>query len=208
MNDKGKVTKKKHLDELFELKAQIEALIKKSRVKDKTIHDLSKNLDNARDTIKNLKSEKSQQKMSKTKLTGEIRKLEKKFVDKKTVINMKTSSQHEKLKSVVNKSETSDENENVSTVIGSSSHPSILCIAGPIHSSMITHWNPLPLESSSFATMVTHTAQSPPPSYFLCSTQEFQEMIDKMCKRVFEKLGLGIYMNEEEMYEVFGSLAL
>ena len=60
MNDKGKVTKKKHLDELFELKAQIEALIKKSRVKDKTIHDLSKNLDNARDTIKNLKSEKTQ----------------------------------------------------------------------------------------------------------------------------------------------------
>ena len=58
INEKAKEAKKIHLNEIVELKAQIEVLSKNLRVKDKTIHDLSKTLNNARDTIKNLKSEK------------------------------------------------------------------------------------------------------------------------------------------------------
>ena len=181
MNDKAKEAEKKHLDKAFELKAQIQALSKNSRVQDKKIHDLSKNVENARHTIKNLKSEKSQLKMSKTKLTGEKRELEKKLVDKKSVKNMKTNRQQTKLKSVVVETKICDENENVPSSTGSS----------PLYSSMIAHWNPPPLESSSFTTMVAHSAQSLPPSGSLCSTQEFQEMLDKMCERVFAKLGWG-----------------
>ena len=63
INDKSKEAKKIHLKETIELKAQIEVLSQCLRVKDKTIHDLSKTLNNARDTIKNLKSEKSKLKM-------------------------------------------------------------------------------------------------------------------------------------------------
>ena len=44
MNEKAK---EKHIDEVFELKTQIQALSKNSKVKDKTIYDLSKILDNA-----------------------------------------------------------------------------------------------------------------------------------------------------------------
>ena len=74
---KAKNANKKQYEEAVNLKAQIEALNKNLKAKDKITHDLSKNLDNARNTIKNLKSEKSLLKVSKTKLEGEIRKLEK-----------------------------------------------------------------------------------------------------------------------------------
>ena len=85
MNGKAKEAKKKHLDEVSELKGEVDALRKNVRVKDKTIYDLNKNLNQARDTIKNLKSEKSQLKLSKTKLMGEITKLEKKLIEKKVL---------------------------------------------------------------------------------------------------------------------------
>ena len=48
--------------------------------------------------------------MSKTKLTGEKRELEKKLVDKKSVKNMKTNRQQTELKSVVVETKICDEN--------------------------------------------------------------------------------------------------
>ena len=191
--EKSKEAKKKHLNEIVGLKAQTEVLSKNLRVKDKTINDLSKNLNNARDTLKNLKSEKSKLKISETKLTGEIRKLEKKLVEKKSVTKKTTSGHHALLNSVEVVSKTCDENENVPTLKGSLSCPSISSTPSPLYSSMICHWNPLPLEIPPFTTMVTHTAQLPPPSCSLWSSQEFQEMIDKMRERVFAKLGWDKY---------------
>ena len=63
--------------------------------------------------------------------------------------------------------------------------------SNPIYASMIAHWNPLPVEISSLPnSMVTHTVVKPPsPILSLCSAEEFQEMIDKMCERVFANLG-------------------
>ena len=193
MNDKAKEAKKKHFDEVSELKVQVETLKKNLKVKDKTIYDLSQNLNNARNIIKNLKSEKSQLKMSKTKLTGEIRKLEKKLVEEKSAINLKKCGQHATLNSVGLESKTYNENKNVTTLRGSMPIPSIPSPANPLYSSMITHWNPLPLEISSSATIVAHTVKSQASSCSLWSAQEFQEMLDKMCERVFAKLGWDKY---------------
>ena len=57
------------------------------------------------------------------------------------------------------------------------------------------HWNPLPVKISLTPnSMVTHTVvKSPSPILSLCSAEEFQEMIDKMCERVFAKLGWNNY---------------
>ena len=134
----------------------------------------------------NYKSERSQLKTCQTRLESEVRKL-------------KLKQDKEKKKHF--KSEYKDENSNTKSLTQvafsdiSTSSDSANPVFIPLYSSMITHWNPLPLEISSITTMATHAVQSPPPtpSCSLVSTQEFQEMFDKMCERVFANLGWGKY---------------
>ena len=62
---------------------------------------------------------------------------------------------------------------------------------GPLSTSMVSHWNPLPVKISRISdsiTMVTHTVTTSSPTLSLCSAQEFREMFDKMCERLFAKL--------------------
>ena len=121
----------------------------------------------------NYKSERSQLKTCQTRLESEIRKLKQK---------------QDKEKKKPFKSEYKDENSNTKsfTQVAFSDIPtssdSANPVCSPLYSSMITHWNPLPLEIFSITTMATHAVHSPPPtlSCSLVSTQEFQEMIDRI----------------------------
>jgi chromosome segregation ATPase len=80
---KKKENKKKFETEIVQLQDQVKALNKSNKLKDKEIHDLSKHGENARDTIKNLKSEKSTLKISKSKLESEVKKFQNKLAKKK-----------------------------------------------------------------------------------------------------------------------------
>ena len=183
---KLKEFKKKHVVELKEQQAQVNDLKNTLKGKAKENHDLSKALESSRSTIRNYKSERSQLKTCQTRLESEIRKLKQK---------------QDKEKKKPFKSEYKDENSNTKsfTQVAFSDIPtssdSANPVCSPLYSSMITHWNPLPLEIFPITTMATHAVHSPPPtlSCSLVSTQEFQEMIDKMCERVFANLGWGKY---------------
>ena len=176
--------KKKHVVELKEQQAQVNDLKNTLKGKAKENHDLSKALESSRSTIRNYKSERSQLKTCQTRLESEIRKLKQK---------------QDKEKKKPFKSEYKDENSNTKSQVAFSDIPtspdSANPVCSPLYSSMITHWNPLPLEIFPITTMATHAVHSPPPtlSCSLVSTQEFQEMIDKMCERVFANLGWGKY---------------
>ena len=93
---KAKETRKKLNDEISELQSKVQAVAKGNKSKDKDIHDLSKNLNAARDTIKNLKEEKSSLKINKTKLESEVKKLEKK-VHKKVFVAVKQTQTDSKV---------------------------------------------------------------------------------------------------------------
>ena len=182
-----KDTKKMHLQDMNKANTTIKSLEKRGKGLEKEIHNLRRNLESSRDTLKNLKSDHSSLKISKAKLEAEKRKLEKLFNQREFKIaklNKKdTDINRNPLK---HSSSPSDKLETIPSSISSSS--------GPVYTSMIAHWNPLPVEISlmpnSLVTMVTHiTTNLPPPSFSFWSAEEYQEMIDKMCERVFSKLG-------------------
>ena len=75
---KFKENKKKYLEELNELQLQIKDLAKTNKTREKEVHDLNRNLENTRGSLKSCKTEKSQLKINKTKLEVEIRKLKQK----------------------------------------------------------------------------------------------------------------------------------
>ena len=180
--------KKSHLQKINHANSTIKALEKNEKVLEKEIHNLKRNLERSRDSLKNLISDNSSLKIGKAKLETEKRRLE------------KLVSQRDLKVSNLIKKEDIDHNKNqikledsaalVSTQISSVSSISNL---EPCYTSMIAHWNPLPVKNSSMSnlsiSMVTHSIKLPPPSCSLFSSQEFQEMIDKMCARVFAKLG-------------------
>ena len=82
LENKYKVTKHELLDDVNKMNHKIKALEKALKVKEKENFDISRNLNNARDNIKNLKSEKAHIKTCKTKLENDKRKLEKKLKEK------------------------------------------------------------------------------------------------------------------------------
>ena len=55
------------------VQAEVKDLTKANKSREKEIHDLKRNLQNTRDSLKNCKAEKSQLKTNKTKLEAEIR---------------------------------------------------------------------------------------------------------------------------------------
>ena len=170
---------------------------KRGKGLEKEIHNLKRNLECSRDALKNLKSDHSSLKISKAKLETEKRKLEKlvnqrefkiaKLNKKDTDLNQNYLRHEDSAaSSFTHSSSPYGKSEAIPSSISSSS--------GPVYASMLAHWNPLPVEISlmpnSLITMVTHiTTNLPPPSFSFWSAEEYQEMIDKMCERVFSKLG-------------------
>ena len=77
VESKIKEAKRKYEVELKELELQVKNLTKINKMKEKEIHRVNKVLENARTTIKHAKSENSKLKTCKSRLEGEIRKLEK-----------------------------------------------------------------------------------------------------------------------------------
>ena len=185
-----KESKKINLQEMNHAKSNIKALEKSGKVLEKEIHNLKRDLEISRENLKKLRSDNSSLKISKAKLEKEKRKLEK-VVDQKdskvTKLNMKEASDinenYLKLEYPTQICSFSDESKQELNYSPSSS------TSGPSYSSMITHWNPLPLKTSTIVTMVSHTVQPPPSICSLWNAQEYQEMINKLCERVFAKLG-------------------
>ena len=77
IENKLKETKTKLGCEVSKLKVRIKSAEKSKKSLEKENFDVNRNLINARDTIKNMKSEKLQLKISKSKLKSEMRKIEK-----------------------------------------------------------------------------------------------------------------------------------
>ena len=189
-----KETKKSHKQEIANANSTIKSMEKGKKDQEKVIYNLKRNLESTRDILKNLKSDNSSLKISKAKLETEKRKLEK-LIDQRDFKIAKLNKNYTDLNK--NYVKPNDSSASSSTLKSSSpvkpvAIPSpIFTPSNPIYPSMIAHWNPLPVEISSLPySMVTHTVAKPPsPILSLCSAEEFQEMIDKMCERVFAKLG-------------------
>jgi len=184
---KHKEFKKKQFSELKEQQAQVNDLKNVVKAKAKENHNLiSKALESARLTIRNNKAERSQLKTCQTRLESEVKKLRQmQDKEKKKEISKPINSKY-----IDENSNTKSFHQFAFSVPPTSSDSSLF---NPVYSTMITHWNPLPLETSSLTSMVTHTAPPPLSSCALWTTQEFQDMIDKMCERVFARLGWGKY---------------
>jgi len=144
---KFKDTKTKLVKEVHDLKADIKMLEKTKKFKEKENFDLNRNLVNARDTIKNIKSEKSQLKISKSKLETDMRKL----LTKPTRI---ISNENDCSKKILS----SKAESKVDTTLINGYFP-------PFLPSMISHFIPVnsvnQTSSSSLSSMYAHCVPSP-----------------------------------------------
>ena len=167
--NKIKDGKKKHEEELKELKSKISTLDKANKRKEKELHNLGRILENTRATNKACKVEKSQLLINKSKLEAELRKLKK----------IQTTKSKEVFE---NKSNTADENANYST------NP---CISWKqldlsVSPSLVSHWNPHCTRSQqrpeSIISMVTHCISS--------RKDDFEDITEEkmISKEAFEEL--------------------
>ena len=162
---KIKGMKKKHSEEVSDLQMQVSKLNKVLKAKDKVVN----HLDNAQETIKTLKAEKSLLKTSKTKLEGEIRKLEKKLktaVENKNICQSKFSVNTIRKNGDETKLEASDSNANY--ISAATPDPVVHCQIHPTMSpSMVSHWNPhfinTPQYHDSMQSMIAHCILIQPP---------------------------------------------
>ena len=156
---KLKEIKNKLVDNIQDLKAEIKVLEKTKKPKEKENCDLNRNLVNAHDTIKNIKTEKSLLKMSKSRLETDIRKLEKTVQKKPT--NLKSIEEYIPTKLISSKA--------VSRIITRSFPSSLVSHCIPFNSKN-------QLSSSSVTSMYTHCVP------FSCSSandtsKEFKTLI-------------------------------
>ena len=171
LESKTKELKKKHGEELKTLKYQIRDLENENKRKVKEIHDLGRNLENTRSTVKTLKLEKSQLKTCKTKLENEIKKLKKvQKIENEEVLCSKPNT---------------DKNANYTSNAGVLPElPQQLFLP-----SMVTHWNPLLTKASqrprSTTSMLAHCAMLPHPESSFLSMAEIIEAFDKALERWF-----------------------
>lgn len=103
IENKLKETKTKLGSEVHNLKVEMKAMEKTKKSMEKENIDLNRNLNTTRDTIKNIKYEKSQLKISKSKLESDLRKLQKNVNKNK---NQKLSKEESKNPSKLISSET------------------------------------------------------------------------------------------------------
>ena len=192
-----KEAKKSHHAEINNANSTIKSLEKGKKCLEKEIYDIKRNLDGSLDKIKHLKTDHSSLKVCKNKLDKEINKL-KKVLSQKDYIILKLGENKEldlngnhkrlRLSSLDTSSSTMPQSSS------SSSKSECHCTSttfGPIFSSMVSHWNSLPLRTSSsnsIASMITHCVKSHSTTSSLCTAQEFQEMLDRLVERAFANL--------------------
>ena len=174
---KIKENKKKHTEEIRDLQAELSKLSKTLKTK----HKIENDLNNARETIKTLKLEKSSLKTCKTKLEGESRKLKKKLKIIESKQNWHTKEVAHDNDNNENVCQTNDTNANYMTE--SVAIPAVEFHMYPIISpSMVSHWNPIylsniPQNPDSIKSMIAHCNMLPPPEEdkFL-SKEDFLEL--------------------------------
>ena len=158
--------KSKHDSDIKDFKFQVKDLDKENKRKEKEIHNLSRNIENARSTIKTYKHEKSQLLIGKSKLEAELGKLKK----------MKTT----KIKDLPqSKQNTDDENANhTSSPDVILDQPELLFLP-----SMIAHWNPHDTKSyqgaGSITSMISHYKDDFEKNGELITRGVFEELIEE-----------------------------
>ena len=187
-----KDAKKRHLQEINHANTVIKTLEKGKKGLDKEIHDLNRSLGSTRVTLKNLKTELSSLKMNKTKLEAEIVKLEKVVSKRDSKITQLSKKDVNENYVKVTDSGTSFSKSSPCSSSSIKSLSSTLSASSPPFTSMISHWNPLPivppLMPDSITTMVTHCIRLPPPLFSFMATKEFQEEMERIFERAFSKL--------------------
>ena len=190
-----KNAKKNHLQEIKQANAVIKSLEKGGKGFEKEIHNLRRNLETTRDTLRTLKTEHSSLKMNKNKLETKIRNLEKVVSQKdfkRVKVNKKENTDLNQNCSEFSDSTTSSFTMNMPCNLEPTSISSFPTMSGPSFTSMLSHWNPSPitppLMPNSITTMITHCLRSPSPTYSLCSVKEYQEMIERIIERAFANL--------------------
>ena len=167
------------MEEVQELREQLTKLNKVSKAKSKVDRDFS----NARETIKNLKAEKSFLKTHKTKLEGETKKLEKRIRNISCAKN--TFSDRDIKNDNDDEGKTGDINANNITSTSSSAFVPAYPNSFP---SMVSYWNPaletIPQGAHSIPSMINHCTLSllppgpppPPDKEKLVSKEEFLQL--------------------------------
>ena len=177
LENKYKVTKHELLDDVNKMNHKIKALEKALKVKEKENFDISRNLNNARDNIKNLKSEKAHIKTCKTKLENDKRKLEKKLKEKE-IFQVKPP-QTDTSKNYPSSSPSSCISPRITSASLNSFPPT----------SMVSHFIPLYSMhiSGCTASMVTHRGSSWPnktDEKNLVSKEEFLELWEEFLEQI------------------------
>ena len=165
---KLKEIKYKHADELKKLQVQVKHLENEKKASDKENHDLTRNLRNTRDSLKNCKSEKSLLKTCRTKLETKIRNLEQQKITKQ-----------------VDHGNPLDENSNNTEACTKkrTSMPSLS--SHSLIPSMVSHCNPnLTSITSDLSSMVAHCTMLPPPGSLPLSIEEVLEALEKAVQRI------------------------
>ena len=183
-----KNTKKKHVEEVRELKDDTKALNKLLKQKDKASHDLIKNLENARETVKKNKLEKSALKARITKLEANLRKSEKQLVERNKPAKA-SKQENDDIKNNNNsilKLESCEGNVEERIVVTTNNSVLSSAVLGELPTSMLSHWNPnltKPLQDpSSITSMIAHCAVKEKligKSEFLKMWAEFLEQIKR-----------------------------
>ena len=186
---KIKDIKNKHTEEVRDLESRVGKLSKALKVKEKVENDLN----NARETIKTLKSEKSLLKTVKTKLEGETRKLEKRL---KIMQNKKFSDEK-----VVDITKKNDDENNSKTVDNEVPLLATFQTFPTCSPSFVSHWIPHlsdtpPQNQCSFTSMISHSIVVPPPEEekllskedFLKIWAEHREQVKKDWAEIFSKI--------------------
>ena len=175
--------KKSHLKEINHAKLTIKSLEKSGKGLKKEIHNLNRNLENSRDSLKNLKSENSSLKIGKAKLETDKRKLEKLVNQKEFKINKLNQKEDIDLnKNYLEPEESAPSSYTPSLCSKSNLKPDYFTPAStscPYFTSMIAHWNPLPVKNSTMSnpiiSMVAHTVKS---SLLICSNRIREKNIE------------------------------
>ena len=175
-----KKTRKQHVEEIKDLNALIKTHKNEMKVKDKKIHDLTRNLENSLVKVQSSKSEVSRFKIIKSKLEAEVKKLK-----------------HEKTKTeVVNLKSDNPENEDFNANhFRSNIVESVVAFEPSSHSfisSLVSHGNHHFTKSlqqpSNISSMVTHSASLPPPGSSSLSISEVLSALDKAVAKLNESM--------------------
>ena len=168
LESRMKDMKRKHNEEIKDLKSHVKDLDKENKRKEKEIHNLSRNIENARSTIKNCKSEKSHLLISKSKLEAELKRLKK----------VQTTKKKEFLQP---KSNSEDENANYYQ------NPDVLLEKPEILflPSMVSHWSPRVIKMyqrpESTTSMIVHykNGSKENEENKLISKEAFEELMEE-----------------------------